>query len=192
MAGSIIKKYWRQETGLVFFVAIMGAAFWLAAQAEKSAIISDSIARYGHVGIFLASILSGFNLVVPIPIISFLPSFLASGLSFWPTVIIITTGMVVGDAIGYLLGRAGRLFLTKPMLRSLARLEKLSEEYFWAPIIILFLFASLVPLPNELLVLPLAVLGYRFYYILPALFFGNLLFNIYSGYGILKLLENIT
>lgn len=51
----------------------------------------------------------------------------------------------------------------------------------------LFLYAALVPFPNEILIIPLAFTGYRVLYILPPLLVGNGIFNLLAGFGIVSL-----
>ncbi|MBI2037145.1 MAG: hypothetical protein HYT14_02185 [Candidatus Liptonbacteria bacterium] len=137
---------------------------------------------------FIVAIVSGFNFVVPVPAIAFLPLFLASGLSFLPTILIIAAGVSIADSIAYFVGRIGRHVLAYAFEeRLILRMERVRERYHWAPLTAFFLFAAFVPLPNELLVVPLGLLGYRFRQILPVAFAGNLAFNSLYATGTIGL-----
>jgi membrane protein YqaA with SNARE-associated domain len=172
----------------LFLLLFIGLAFYFAHLAKGSEAIRATVASYGYIGIFIISIISGFNLVVPIPAISFLPLFLQSGLGFWPTIFIITIGMTLADTVAYLLGDLGKKFMPTNLSKKLERYIKIiHEKYNWAPLIILFFFAAVVPLPNELLLLPFAFLNYRLVHIFPVVFTGNLVLNILYSQGIINI-----
>ena len=175
-------------TGL-FIILILGA-FYLANLAGKSEFIRDLIHNFGYTGIFLVAIITGFNLVVPIPAFTLLPLFIESGFNFWPSILVVSLGLSVADAIGYFLGKIGREIIMNAWERKiLGRLEKIKERYEYAPLAILFLTASFIPMPNELVVIPLAFLGYKLRLILPILFIGHLIFNFLYATGIINIFE---
>lgn len=175
--------------GVVSLIALALAvwgALYLGRLAHENVFIQEAVRQFGYFGIFVVAVLSGFNLAVPIPAISFLPLFLESGLNVVIAVAIITLGMTVADSIAYMIGRAGRGFvnLNHPILR---RLDKLRTRYYLAPVIVLGFFAALVPFPNEILVFPLGFLGYRLRILLLPLLLGNAVFNALSAVGVVSL-----
>lgn len=180
---------------LVFIVTILISfvilAMWLARLATESEAVQIVVANYGYVGAFLISIISGFNLVVPIPAISFLPLLVASGLSAVYSVLIIALGMTLGDMIGFGLGRAGQFIFSFNNQSVIARLEKFRERYKISPLVVLFIF-SLLPLPNEILVLPLGFLRYRMAQVFPILLAGNIIFNTLVAIGFLGLFQRLS
>ena len=136
--------------------------------------------------------MSGFNLVIPVPAISFLPVFLTSGLNTFAVVAIIAAGMTLADFVGYLLGKAGRHLALSALERRVAnKFEGLKEELHWSPALLLFLFASFIPIPNEVIVIQMAFLGYRLVYILLPVFLGNLVFNSIYAIGTINILKLI-
>jgi membrane protein YqaA with SNARE-associated domain len=169
-------------------VAVMAAAVYVAHLAQGSEAIRDAVATYGYAGMFVVAVVSGFNLAVPVPSISFLPLFLESGLGFWQTIGVIAVGATTADIIAYFIGRVGRDFADKASKKRMVRwLERVEEKYPWAPLVILLLFVTFVPLPNEIVAMPLGFLGYRFWRILPVVFVGNFLFNLLYASSILHL-----
>lgn len=166
---------------LVFVMSVVLLAFSLGKNAGEIKYITSLVQSYGYVSIFFLAVASGFNLVVPIPIISFLPLFLESGLLFTATIFVISIGMTVGDLLGFFIGNMGRELRSIKQSRVLKRLEKLKERHYWAPIIVLFAYAMFIPLPNEIIVIPLGLLGYRVKHIIWVLLVGNIVFNFISG-----------
>lgn len=178
---------------LILAIVIAGA-FYLANLAENSSTIRDIISTYGYFGVFFLALVSGFNLFVPIPAIAFMPLYMVSGLHFLSTILIITLGMVVADSIAYVLGRFGHSVFKKLTDKENKILSKIGDwraRHRFLPLILIFLFAALIPLPNELLLVPIGILGYRFLPILPVLASGNLVFNLIYSSGILHIFESV-
>lgn len=172
----------------IVLVAIFAVAFYLARIARDSSVVREMVFDYGYFGIVAVSVVSGFNLAVPIPAVAFLPLFLESGLNFWLTITLITLGVTLADSLTYVVGRLGREVIDDKR-RIIIALERASERHWWAPMIFLFLFASFVPLPNEILVVPLGFLNYKFSRILPPVLAGNFMFNLIYSAGIINLFE---
>ncbi len=172
----------------VSLIVVIGVAFYFADLARGNENIQKIIAGYGYIGIFIVSMISGFNVVVPIPAISFLPLFLESGLSFSITIAIISLGMTTADTIVYLLGNLGKKMVSGSYMEKLqSKIKIVHEKYNWAPLVILFVFASVAPLPNEVLLVPFAFLNYRLIHILPIVFAGNVVFNLLYSKGIVNI-----
>ena len=176
-----MQKYQSTLLKITALIVIVGIAFYFSKVAQSNESVQDIVLNYGYLGIFLVSIISGFNLIVPIPVISFLPLFLESGLSFWITIFIISFGLSIGDALGYVVGRVGREVASTRSKKILEKLEKIKAKSHNTPLVILFFYAFLVPLPNELIVIPLSFAGYKLKTIFPIVFIGNILFNILFG-----------
>lgn len=173
--------------GIAFILVL---AFWAALNASSSSIISDIVFEYGYIGIFVVSVISGFNVVVPVPVVSFVPLFLEVGFNFWMVIATMVAGLTFADLLGYAIGRSGRelasSFHHKKIFR---RLDNMKSKHYFAPIIALFFYASLVPFPNEILVIPLGFLGYRFIHVFIPLFLGNIIFTILTSFGVINLFK---
>src|SRR3989338_985697 len=175
---------------IILLVLVGVFAFWASDTLKDGDFISNLIRKFGYGGIFLMAVVSGFNLVIPIPAISFLPVFLASGLNAFAVVIIIAAGMTLADFVAYLLGKTGRhMVLSAFEKKVINKFEIIKEKLHWSPVLILFLFASLVPFPNEIMVIPMAFLGYRSVYILLPVFFGNMVFNSIYAIGVANVIK---
>src|SRR3989344_5661808 len=132
---------------ILVFIVIIVLAFYLGQLAKDNEFVREIIHKYGYIGVFCIAIVSGFNLAIPIPAISFLPLFLESGLNPWLIVLIIAIGVTIADMVSFFLGKAGRHMVGEH--RIVNRLEKLQKKNPHLPILILFLFAAFAPMPNE-------------------------------------------
>ena len=181
---------WNPIFKLIGIAFIFVLAFWLARTAQDSSIIADIVLQYGYVGIFIISVISGINVIVPIPAVSFVPLFLEVGFGFWTMIATMVAGLTVADLLGYAIGRSGRELASswnhKKIFR---RLDSMKSKHYFVPIIALFFFASLVPFPNEVLVIPLGFLGYRFIHVFIPLFLGNIIFTIFTSFGVINLFK---
>lgn len=173
---------------IVFIIIFILFAIFISVEARENEFIRRSINDYGYLGIFIISLISGFNLVVPIPAITFLPAFVESGLNEYWIILLITAGMATADSIAFFIGKTGKqIALSGAQKGLLNKLEGIRQRSHGIPIVLLFLFAAFAPLPNEVILIPIAILGYRFITILPVIFLGNFIFNILVGAGILNL-----
>lgn len=174
-----------------FVIAVVVAALWLSVAASTNVLIQQLVRDFGYLGVFVASVISGFNLIAPVPIISFVPAFTEAGFLLAPTVLLISSGLTVGDTLGFLIGRLGRDIESEKIAKRVARLEELRAKGRWLPLVALFFYAAFVPMPNEVIVIPLALAGYRFLQIIPITLAGNLLFNFLFAYGLLELAQQL-
>lgn len=162
-------------------IAVVALVVWVNEAVAENVRVLDAVRRFGYPGLLAVSAVSGFNVLVPIPVIAFFPFLMEAGLDPVLSVLIIGVGMTIGDMIGYLLGRAGRRIVEKP--HWMARLERVRERHRVAPYVLLFFYAAFAPLPNELIVIPLALIGARWYGVLSAALGGNLIFNSLAAAG---------
>jgi len=176
---------------LILFVIVL--ALWASWIIKDSEFVGELIRRFGYAGIFLIAVVSGFNLVVPIPTVSFFPAFLASGLNAFALIIVISAGMALADFIGFLFGKAGRHIALSTLERKVMnKFERVKERLNWSPTLALFFFSSFVPLPNEIVVIPMAFLGYRPISVFPPLFFGHMVFNSLYAFGAVNIIKLIS
>lgn len=161
--------------------AVVLAVVWANEFAARNLEVRAAVQRFGYAGLLAVSAVSGFNILVPIPVVAFFPFLMQSGLSPVPALLVIAAGMTIGDLAGFLLGRAGRKLVERPAW--LVRMERLQARHALAPYVLLFVYAAFVPLPNELVVIPMALIGCRLVGVVGAALGGNLIFNSLAAAG---------
>lgn len=174
---------------LALLAAVIAAAVWANIYAADHDLVREATQRFGYPGILVVAAISGFNLVVPIPVVAFFPFFLDVGLDPLGTVVTIAVGMTIGDLVGYLLGRTARTVVHPAEQGLVRRLEQLRDRHPRLPFLVMFLYAALAPLPNEIVVIPLAFLRYPVAWLLAAVFAGNLIFNGLAALGVIHIFE---
>lgn len=176
---------------VLFTAGVIVFAVWLSLVVRENDVVQDLVRDFGYLGLFVASVISGFNLIAPIPIVSFTPLFVGSGLTLVSTVAVISLGLTAGDALGFAIGYLGREIKNPAVAERVARLEAARERSSYLPLLMLFFYAALAPLPNEILVIPMALAGYRFTQIIPITLAGNFVFNMLVANGLMGVTERL-
>ena len=164
--------------------ALVAFMVWVNLRAGDMEGARDAAAAAGYPGLLLASVVSGFNVVWPVPVAFFYPFFIESGFEPVPTLATIAVGMTGGDLLGYLIGSTTRDMSSYRLARFRARAEALHDRHRFLPLGLLFLYAAFVPLPNELLVIPMAYMRYSMPAVMAAVLFGNVIFNTGMALGV--------
>jgi len=127
-------------------VALVALAIWFASFVSGSAVVQDVVSRFGYLGILIVSVVSGFNVVIPVPVAAFAPVFIEAGFMFLPVVFLMSLGMTLGDGLGMLIGSAGRKIadLEKSKSKIWKKIEKFSKEHENGMYIFLFLYAEFI------------------------------------------------
>jgi len=165
----------------LFVVLVIVLGYTLGKLEAGASFIVSTVTVFGYSGVFLMSVISGINFLVPVPFITFLPLLLSAGLLYIPTVLVIAMGLTFGDLIGFLVGLWGRESTSLEDRKMIIRLEKIKGKYYWAPLGILFLYSSFAPFSNEVIVVPLGFLRYNIIHIFLVTLAGNIVFSFLSG-----------
>ncbi|MEX0934738.1 MAG: VTT domain-containing protein [Candidatus Paceibacterota bacterium] len=183
-----------RSTALRLFIlaVVLIAALWIATSIGDYETLRAIILTWGYPALFVLAVVSGFSLIAPVPAVVFVPLVVAVGLNFWVAIIIVIIGMTIGDGFGIFLGSTGRQVFDEWIeVRWLERVEKFLNRWKLKPEFIAFLYAAFIPLPNELLFVPLAFLKKHTGKLFLAAFLGNAVFNIIAAgvlVGIVKLI----
>ncbi len=156
-------------------VVVVILALVAADTITRSTEMQSFIGRLGYVGVVIVAIMGGLNIFVPIPAVTLTPIFTASGLSLPLIILSLTIGTIIADYIGYLFGTVSRSYLFTQYPKIILWLE---EKVTTKPKLLFpltFLFAAFMPLPNEVIIIPFAVLGITFKRLFVPLLFGNLI-----------------
>ena len=148
--------------------AVMSIWNWMAGLVQS----------YGYVGAFIISIFGNFTIFFPVP---FTITIYAFGATLNPILLGIVCGLgsTIGEFSAYLVGRGGREMIGERYGRRLEGAKILVQRY-GMPVI--FLFAAL-PLPDDLILIPLGMLKYSLRKAMVAAFLGKVLMCITVAYA---------
>jgi membrane protein DedA with SNARE-associated domain len=136
------------------------------------------VTTYGYAGAFLISLFGNFTIFFPVP---FTITIYAFGATLNPLLLGLVCGLgsTVGEFSAYLIGRGGRRIIEGKYEKRLESAKQLVLRY---GMIIIFLFA-LLPLPDDLILIPLGMLKYDIRKTLFAAFLGKTLMCIIVAYA---------
>ncbi len=168
--------------------ALAAFAVWVNLYAVQIAGVREAAAAAGYRGLFAVSVVSGFNLLAPVPVAFFYPFLMESGFEPLPTLLTIAVGMTGGDFLGFLVGNVTRDMVGDRLRRLRAFLEALLEalraRHRLLPYGLLFLYAAFAPIPNELVVIPMAFMRCSLAGVMTAVLCGNVIFNSLMASGV--------
>ena len=130
--------------------------------------MGDIVASYGYVGAFLISIFGNFTVFFPVP---FVVTIYAFGATLNPLLLGLACGIgsTIGEFSAYLIGRGGRRVIDERYGKRLETAKLLVQKYGMT---IIFVFAVL-PLPDDLILIPLGMLRYSLKRAMVAMFLGK-------------------
>ncbi len=124
--------------------------------------------------------LGGTSILFPFPYYLFVFTFAAGGSNPFLLGIATGLGVIIGESTSYYVGYHGRVVLSEGYQKRFNRLCKFCDTKTNTILIsiVLFLYGSFIPLPNDFVILPLAFSRYNYWKLIIPLGLGNILFNI--------------
>lgn len=171
----------------LFMAAIIGTLI-ISSSLSESEQVTKVVTEFGYVGVMIMGIIAGLNSVVPIPAAAFTPVFTAAGLTIPFIILALAAGTLVADFVSFYLGQLTKSLVTDKYPRLTTFFENLkARHHHWLPFFVL-LYAAFMPLPNEIILIPLGIAGVTFGRVIIPLFIGDFIFQTYMVYGF----ENLT
>jgi membrane protein YqaA with SNARE-associated domain len=138
----------------------------------------ELVKNYGYLGAFIVSLLGNATIFIPIPfalVIYICGSFLN------PLILGLVTGTAstIGELTSYILGIGGRKVIEAKYGHRLDSVGKLIGRY---GMLVIFLFA-LLPLPDDLLLIPLGMIKYDLRKLITAMFLGKTIMCLVIAYA---------
>lgn len=139
----------------------------------------DSFARdYGYAGAFFISVLGNLSIFFPVPYALVIYTL---GALLDPILLGISSGLgsAIGEFLSYFVGRGGRKLLDKRYGKRLDSVRLLIQRF---GVVTIFAFA-LLPIPDDLVMIPLGMLKYSLKKAFVAMFAGKTLMSIILAYA---------
>lgn len=176
-------SHWRIVLVIAIFAFITTAAFFGANALQENTALQAYVKSAGLLGVIVIGVLCGLNALIPLPPATFAPLFIEAELSPLMVVGGFVVGTAIADSLSYLLGWFGRGYVNDKHPKVTRYFTKILTTYeTWAPYVI-FAYFSLAPLPNEIILIPLALLGYQYKKLLLPLIIGNVIHQSIMVFG---------
>jgi uncharacterized membrane protein YdjX (TVP38/TMEM64 family) len=170
--------------GVVFVVSLFVGAIFFAEYIQDKDHIKDFISSFGVFGILFVSFIGGLNLIVPLPPTVFIPIFSAAGFSLFVITSIIIIGTTIADLLSYYIGTVFKDSSKIKKNKAYKLIKKWCEGKPKVTQLAVFLWASFIPIPNEVLLLPLGVMGIKLKNLVTAFVLGTTIHVTVLAYGL--------
>lgn len=180
----MIKIKTTRTINIILVVLFFALAVWASYYISNNIQAQQLVNKFGYLGVTVAAFFGGLNILVPVPATTFTPLFLSSGLTSLGIIAALVIGTSIADIIAYVLGIFGREKTDPSKFKLFKKLESISNKNTPLLLILLFLWAAFVPFPNEAMLLPLGLLGFRFRSLLIPFLAGNIVHNTVIVFGV--------
>lgn len=142
----------------------------------------DLAVRHGLLGVFLAMVIGNLTIVVILPttVVPFLVA--ASGVDPFLVALASGIGAEIGELSGYVIGRWGSKYLQRKEPKAYELVRGIVEHRPRAVPLLLYTFSAL-PLPDDILFIPLGLIRYRFWKLFWPSVLGKITAGIFIGWG---------
>lgn len=142
------------------------------------------VQEFGYIGVVIVSFIAGLNLLVPIPAATFVPIFTAGGIALPMVIFLLILGTMAANVVAYAIGKLGNHFTATHYPAMQSRIETIYTRHRkWLPYFV-FIYAGLIPLPNETYLIPLGLLGVRMREFFIPLLLGTTVYQTVYAIGI--------
>lgn len=179
----------RSVITLVVFVAAFAALLWVSQSLSQSEQVQNIVADFGYLGVLIIGVIAGLNIFVPVPAATFTSVFLAAGLSLPLIIIALAVGTLIADFTSFFLGHLSRELMEKKHPKLFTFITNFQEKHSRWTYVLVLVYASFMPLPNELILIPLGLAGVRFKNLIIPLLIASIIHQIILVYGVIGLTQ---
>lgn len=172
----------------IFALALI-TSLYMARAVEQSNIAQELVAEVSYLGVLIVAIIAGLNALVPIPAVTFVPIFLAGGLSLPIVIATLVAGTLMADLAGFYFGRLSSRFVVEHYPGTYERIKFLHEKHDrWLPFFVFF-YAGFVPFPNEAYLIPFGILGIPLLRFIIPITLGTIAHQAMAAYGMQNIFQ---
>jgi membrane protein YqaA with SNARE-associated domain len=165
-------------------VGVLAVTFYLAFTIEQNPAAQNILATIGYPGVFILALIIGLNPFMPVPAATFTPIFLSAHLSLPLIIVALTFGTIAADSLGYLFGHVSKSYVRRAHPRIYRFFKNLYTKHHPYVLPVVCFYSAFIPLPNELFLLPLAVLGMPFRTLLIPILIGDAISQTLMALGV--------
>jgi membrane protein YqaA with SNARE-associated domain len=163
-------------------ILIIGALFF-ANYVSNNTGAQAIVYKFGYIGVFVVSFISGVNVIIPIPPATFVPIFTAAGLLLPLIVTALVLGTLFADLAGYIIGILSKKFVAYHYPKTNHFFKELKNKHEKLLLPFVFFYTAFIPLPNEAFIIPLAMMGVRIRNFIIPLILGTTFYHLLTIYG---------
>ena len=183
------RKTFRLTLLSITAVTMLLGVLLLARHITKNDNAQMFVQEFGYFGVVVISFIAGINAIVPIPAGSFVPIFTAAGLELDVIILMLIIGTTLADLLAWYVGVLGRKITLHNYPRLAEFTDWIQQKNIWVIMLFVFVYASIAPVPNEVILIPLALVGIKLRYLFVPLIMGTIIYQTAFAFGIQNLFE---
>ena len=160
--------------GVILSVLVRSVALYFV----SPDVIVERLGAQTYAAVFVAGVLGGTSIAFPFPYYLVVATAAAGGGNPFLVGLCAGLGVMAGDTTSYIVGHAGRAVLPERAAPAIAfvqrRVADIHSVKFYA---FLFMYGAVMPLPNDVLVVPLGAAGVPYWRVILPFGAGNIVFN---------------
>lgn len=165
-------------------VAIFSISLFLTHHVTNDSGAQLLVQQFGYFGVLLISFIAGLNLIVPVPAATFVPVFTAGGIPLPIIILLLVIGTMSANLLSYFIGKLGHSFTSTHYPKIQKRIFKnYAERKNLLPYFV-FAFAAFIPLPDEVYLIPLGIIGVKIREFIIPLVLGTITFQTLTALGV--------
>lgn len=165
------------------FGLITFGAFFFAENISTEGAVAQTIQSLGIFGIIFLALISGLNPFLPVPSATFAPLFLEAGFSIYAIIAGFVIGTTIADTIGYTVGWLGSSYANTKFPKLTERIQDFLNEHERFALPATFAYFAFAPLPNELILIPLALSNVSYKKLIIPIIIGNTIHHTILVFG---------
>lgn len=167
----------KKGVGLTVLIAII-LSWSVALYFISPSSIVEALGAHTVLAVFVAGFLGGTSILFPFPYYLVVITAAAGGFNVLLIGLAAGLGVALGDSTSYLIGYAGRSVLPARVQRVFTSVQKwISDDHSYKFYAFLFTYGAIIPLPNDVVVVPLGVAKVPFWRVIIPFGLGNITFN---------------
>lgn len=170
-------------------VLLMALAWSVSLYFVSPEVIVSRLGGHTFPAVFAAGVLGGTSIIFPFPYYLVVATTAAGGANPLLVGLCAGLGVIVGDTTSFLVGHAGRSVLPAKASAAFALLHRwVTDTHSATFYAFLFVYGAVMPLPNDVIMVPLGAAGVPYWRVILPFGAGNIVFNtavaLLAAYGI--------
>src|SRR3989344_4787436 len=170
--------------GAIVLLIFFGAWLFLLYKIPATEIVARIGIENSYALIFVLALIGGTSIIFPVPYYLVVATFAAGGSNPFLLAIMAGTGVSLGDSTSYLVGYGGREILNEKLRRTFNNFYNWAmKKPKWMFFSVLYLYPTLSPLPNDMIVVPLGLARFPYFKMIIPMWLGNMTFNLIAAFA---------
>lgn len=181
--SNLSKKIFHSLLIVIAIIGIFSLSLYLTKYVTNDEGAQILVQQFGYIGVFLISFITGLSFISPVPAATFSPIFTAGGIPLFVTITLAVIGTMCANFVSYFIGRLGHNFTNThyPKIQ-----QKIFDIYAKRKELLpyfVFGFAAFIPIPDEVYLIPLGIIGVKIREFILPLFLGTVFFQTITALG---------